>query len=368
MKIYLKYYSGQNLGDDLFVKIFCEHFSESRIYLIGNPRYFPEKIKNARKDFSTLCFFVLGFLKTRTNFRLILTLEKWLIKRISRRHIFVTIGGSIFMDNRKTNREIDFSIQEKNVSYINEDSINFEGTQFVLNANLGPIYSNEYISNIRKNFSDYKHVVLRDFSSYLLVKDMKNVSYAPDCAFMLKKRHPINKKKIMVISVIDYNRFEKQGWDYLNLLEKISNYYIKKGFKVILTSFCDREGDNKTIEQLKKRTDGVESLIYNGRNIDEICKCFSEATFVIASRFHSMILAMLYKKPFVPIIYNCKMKNYLIDVNFSGLSILPETVAQTSEVDIEKSLQEGLNYNCEDHFTNAKKQFSAVEKYINSFK
>ena len=38
-KILLNYYSRNNLGDDLFIKIFTEYFNDCLIYLIVNPRY-----------------------------------------------------------------------------------------------------------------------------------------------------------------------------------------------------------------------------------------------------------------------------------------------------------------------------------------
>lgn len=44
--IFLQYYSRLNFGDDLFVRIFAEQFSDYRICLLGNPVYLPKNMSS----------------------------------------------------------------------------------------------------------------------------------------------------------------------------------------------------------------------------------------------------------------------------------------------------------------------------------
>lgn len=55
-KILLNYYSRNNLGDDLFIKIFTEYFNDCLIYLIVNPRYTLKNMGGMSKFIHFRCY------------------------------------------------------------------------------------------------------------------------------------------------------------------------------------------------------------------------------------------------------------------------------------------------------------------------
>ena len=84
----------------------------------------------------------------------------------------VEIGGSIFMQNNRGGRTaLDFGKKRKLDFHINS-SLQNHGKRFVIGANLGPVYTEQYWEWIK-----------RDYSSYYMVKELKHIQYAPDVIF-----------------------------------------------------------------------------------------------------------------------------------------------------------------------------------------
>jgi len=61
----------------------------------------------------------------------------------------------------------------------------------------------------------------------------------------------------------------------------------------------------------------TEIIIYNG-NINNFLKKFLSASYVIGTRFHSVILGLAAGIPIFPICYNSKLKNALLSYEFKG--------------------------------------------------
>ena len=369
MKIYLKYYSGRNLGDDLFVKLFAEHYSDRKIYLIGNPLFKPKNIKNIRTPFVAYIITLLMFVCTRTKNKAIKAVTTKIVDNIyaylSKRHCFVKIGGSIFMDTMIDN--IDFSVDDKCKRVIlKERFLNEDGFGFIIGVNLGPSIDPNYFERIKIELNKYMHVTLRDYSSYNQVKDVKHVSYAPDIVFMMNDDKDASKEEnSIVLSLVNSNRFTKNN-EYYNVLTKVIQYYQSKDYKINIISFCDREADGIAVNHLINNISNknVFTYTYNGQNIDEICGLFANSKGVIASRFHSMVLGMIYNKPVYPIVYNCKMGNYLLDVNYTGKYSKIDTISNDDFDDIICTLSNPACYSVENHKKNAYLQFKAIDSYI----
>ena len=55
---------------------------------------------------------------------------------------------------------------------------------YIIGANIGPIYYEEYIAELKKDvFNNAQDVCLRDSKSHQYVENMKNVRVAPDIIF-----------------------------------------------------------------------------------------------------------------------------------------------------------------------------------------
>ena len=112
-KIVLRFYSCHNLGDDLFVLLFTEHFSSCRIRLLVNPKCIPGELPpNVRiHPYSYLDFLLCKLIDLcdvhgiTGALRLLNRFQTGCIDILkSNCDAFVKIGGSIFMrlDARKS--------------------------------------------------------------------------------------------------------------------------------------------------------------------------------------------------------------------------------------------------------------------------
>ena len=208
-EILLQYYAKQNLGDDLFVSILSDHFSDCKINLLSNPAYVPKALgANVSVHPFSIVRSVLGKLQSLIGWNHPIThkLEAWqratLDRIISRNDAFVFIGGSIFLQRGAKNQEVDFLTDRKPVfTYSSQHQTS--GKSFIIGANLGPIYTKEFLASIKSTLTGYAHVTLRDYSSYCLVNDLSHVQYAPDVIFMAQQPPVTTAEKSVVISVID---------------------------------------------------------------------------------------------------------------------------------------------------------------------
>ena len=373
-KILLKYYSRKNLGDDLFVKIFTEYFNDCIIYLMANPWYTPKNLgKNVKvHPFSflyTLTGKMMGLLGYQNRISSILQyfLDYCLNRIENKLDAVVYIGGSIFMDKARGDSPLDFGIKGS-VDYNVSSSLQKDGKRFVIGANLGPAYSEQYWKGIKALLKEYKHVCLRDYSSYNMVKELSHVQYAPDVIFLTNYSRACRNEENVVISVINVSQYTSDQnviSAYYNLLEEVIIYFSSKEIKVVLTSFCEREGDGIGIRELLNRvTSNYVTTCYYDGDMEKMLSLFADSSFVIASRFHSFILAVLLEKPVFPIAYNCKTENYLYDLNFSGRYVKLNGIANLKLDDILFNYKNRIITDCTKHKQYAVNQFWGLRKYL----
>ena len=261
--IFLQYYSRLNFGDDLFVRIFAEQFPNHRVCLLGNPAYIPEKLgSNVHISPFSWITVALGVIQARVKGQV----AKQLLQHLYDRSIAtaqrnaaasVMIGGSIFMDTKNRQDEIRFDVAEAVERDFSVRSSILPGrTNFVIGANLGPAYREDYFQNMKHRTEAYAHICVRDYASYSELQDCPNVQYAPDVVFALDpiRRAPVEKK--VAISVIDPSKHTKDPQiieSYYELLAQTISTLCESGHKIVLVSFCKREGDEVGIAQLCNR-------------------------------------------------------------------------------------------------------------------
>ena len=71
----------------------------------------------------------------------------------------------------------------------------------------------------------------------------------------------------------------------------------------------------------------MKKYLYEGE-YNKATELLGRCKYVIATRFHAVILALLFGKPVYPIIYSDKTKNVLYDIKFKGDTI---TINKISE-------------------------------------
>lgn len=353
-------YTSFNLGDDLFIKELCYRYSRTHFYIYCSPKY-----KNNFKSIKNLSIIPsnniiyrgINFLLNKLKINL--TVEDFFAKK---KDITIYIGGSIFMQHGNWKRKLS-----------RLDNIVKSGTSFfITGANFGPYTDKEFVDGYRSLFRQMKGISFRDQYSYNLFKDLPNVTLADDVIFQMdtKQYQSDIEDDYIIISVIKPSiRKHLEGYDelYYEKIKDISVEFAKKGHKVILMSFCEREGDVEAINSVKslipeKYKDYIEEYKYK-HDIDGALNIIAQSKYVVATRFHAMILGWVFKKPVFPIAYSDKMTNVIKDIDFKGSYVNFHSL---------KSLNPKLVYDCMETNTvdiseqraGAEKHFAKLDEYL----
>lgn len=351
-------YTHYNLGDDLFIKTICERYPNTNFLLLAPRGYCMtfSNLKNLKIIKSDSVLFRSGkLIATALNKKQIL--YSFLARKC---HLQIYAGGSIFIQH----------------DHWKEDYINVQAMAtkkipfFVLGANFGPFYEQGFLQAYYKLFCHLTDICFRDHYSYSLFKELPNVRLATDMIFQMEPIYLRNAEQSVIISVIKPSiRKSLQGYDeiYYNKMREIICCFLKEGYHVTLMSFCEYERDHEAIENIlaplsKPYINHIHTFYYK-HDLEEALKLISSCTFVVATRFHAMILGWLYQKSVFPIAYSSKMTNMIKDVNFQGdyvqfhelETLEAETVYQSmnrNRIDVTKQI------------IKAKEQFMKLDMYI----
>ena len=312
-KIFLYAYSINNLGDDLFILSILRRYPKTKILLRKNN--FSTAPFQAHKNFITIKeenLFTKIAKQIRPSFAA--RLRNY---QESRCEVTVYIGGSIF---------IEYDHWATILTWW--DYVARHRKFYVLGANFGPWHTEEYLKKLDIIFSNMQDVCFRDRYSKALFLDNSKVRYAPDILLGYPMPKAQIEDKRAFISLIDCESKDEgdnqlSGFDktYVDSMAKLTQWLIDRDWKVVLSSFCKAEGDEKGVQKvLKKLKDAssVEIKNYDGTNMDEILCEMAKASIIYGSRFHAVILGFAARRPVVPIIYSDKTTRVLEDLHFSG--------------------------------------------------
>lgn len=321
MKILLNGYFHENLGDDLFYQLIVRRYPQHQFYMPvhadhahaytgnGNVKVWRQNklLRGANKLLSALSprFAVNTLAGNFTD-------------------LSVLIGGSMFQelfaDGSDLKRLAQMPRHKKGL--------------YVLGINFGPHKTQGYLDACRDYLSGATDVCFRDSVSYQYFSDFPNTRLGSDIVFGIESICPrvATHSNTCVISVMDF--FSKPGLatygkEYYRFLVEAALHQQSLGRKVQMVSFCKWEGDERAIEEFfrncpEEATKDISVLRYNGKNWKEICQAISGAEYVIASRFHSMVLALAYGVPTVVIGYSNKTVQLLADMGQKDLVITPD--------------------------------------------
>lgn len=318
-KYLLRAYLDNNIGDDLMVEIFTSNAKDSTFYIKSN------------------AFELLGYENRFSNVKKIPNNIVSQILLLFKYDAFITIGGSMFQEpNNKNKRYIKHIIRSSyNFSKVLLTNILFKLSKkkvFIIGCNVGPIYSKWFHMLFKMIFKTSDYTTVRDRQSYELLYSMRvkpsNVFLAPDMVhqflsipFQLQRDNGIK----IGISVIDL-KHDDLNKNYISFLlsmitaMKNSNSDISFYIYSFNTGF---EDDRVISESLAAQIDSsfnVKSIVYTG-DIQNFLSIFKLMDYVICSRFHSIILAMNFNIPILPISYSEKTNNYLHTIKYMGVII-----------------------------------------------
>lgn len=312
-------YLRNNLGDDLMVKILLERYKNLRFYygedgnirnrsLLVLPNFLDKEHIYERYGRWNHLVSILSF-GSLPNAVFHHRFQKILKECIGS----VYIGGSLFNSHQGESPEQRIAREKSQVS---------RTPYFVVGCNFNPKESRSYIDAFREFFASVAGVSFRDRASYELFQELPNAQYASDVVFNLdiRRYQGAEKNNTVLISVVDCEQKQYQV-SYTEVYEtaivKICEAAILRGLTPVLMSFCKFEGDETAITRILDRTPGgirEQIRVYHYEdNIDEALSLYSRAQCVVATRFHAMILAMLFELPFFVVSYNDKVRHVLQD-------------------------------------------------------
>lgn len=352
-RVFLYAYDRQNLGDDLFVHTITRRYQNVRFYMWSDRRN--------RKTFASLpnlkvidcdSHFVRFLQKLRPS--LVVRYKSWLEKRCD---AVVYIGGSIFYEY----------LHGEGIpawwSYMSETH-----PLYVMGANFGPYQTETYREQMGAIFAKMRDVCFRDRYSTNLFPKVTTVRYAPDLLFSYPVPKVPQKPGQLFVSVVDcagkaegdhsLATFEDS---YISNMATLLRSYLTAGWHVVFASFCEAEGDLKAIREICKvldvsETSGqVDILAYDGSNSEQLLTELAASEYVIASRFHGAILALVAGVPVFPVIYSNKTAQVLEDISFPGKWA---DLRDAEQISFEYSLQNrkiaydtaGLKFASQKHF------------------
>ncbi|UAL46929.1 polysaccharide pyruvyl transferase family protein [Sutcliffiella horikoshii] len=356
--VFLEAYTNVNLGDDLFIKILCERYPQVNFILFA-----PKEYKRIFKKNKNIKCFSNSSYKIRLIDKLFAMFNRknYFQTKIKKSCIAtVKIGGSMFIQSVNWRKHLDeFGKNTPDNPY------------FLLGANFGPYDEEEYYGLHQRVFKEYTDICFRESLSYALFKQLPNVRVADDIVFNLKTKlngHVKNEVFISVIKPSYRNQIKHTEKQYFETLSKLIIKFIQNSIKVNLVGFCQNEGDNEGISTIidiipQEYQRHVNAHQYTG-NIDEILELMSRSKYVIATRFHAMILAWLYKKPVLPLVYSQKMQNIIDDVGFKGLTF---NITEMDNLDPEEvlfSLKSQEVMEIKKQVVNSRSHFLILDQYL----
>ena len=342
-KVFVDIYLQFNLGDDLFLDILAKKYPNHEFtlnHLGSNYDEFLSKYHNVKRRKYTV------FNKIKQRFKISEYISNY--EQIAEDHdAMLFIGGSIFREE-----EYHKTLYEERLKIVRAFKKRNKPI-FILGANFGPVETESFVNDYREFFKLCDDVCFRDSYSYHLFKNLTNVRYAPDIVFQMNIEEYANVKheKKVGFSIIDVNH--KKGLEiyqdeYIKSTISSINLFAEKGYDCCLMSFCDHEGDLKTIETIKAQLppnilEKVTVYSYDG-NINNALKIIASFKLLIAARFHANILGLMLDINVVPIIYSQKTFNMLQDMNLhNNIVTMDKLHLQFDEDFINKSLNNKIN-------------------------
>ena len=311
-----------NVGDDLFVRTLVSRYPDVRFVLIAKKPY----KKMLAKYTNVTVYEVDGFPLNLCRKLGIDTKIRWRITHECDYAVY--IGGSIFIEYSDWK---DQHIWYKEL--FDNDRLHIMG------CNWGPCKTKQFEDNMMAVFSQVKDICFRDQYSYQTFSCLPNVRYAPDIIFGMdwSAYAGIEEKKQVLISVVNCRsrsvKLAEYTSDYNRFIGGLTERFVNLGYHVVFCSFWERNGDLAAAEEIRESLPpqvktGTSIANYCGTNMDHILELIAESEYVVATRFHAMILGLSAKKKVLPLIYNLKTRTVLEDLSFRGayyeITRLPE--------------------------------------------
>lgn len=317
-RVLLSAYTQLNLGDDLLIKSIIDRYPDTLFVIPCRKAYgafFSSYNNVVPVNLNTGLFLHIDRLARRFEPSSFYALSSILLRFLDLKYRFthyIVIGGSIFME---ASGDKGYNLYK---SFVRVKNILRNAKLLFLGCNFGPYVSEEYKQNVYKVLSFADDVCFRDRMSYESFPKQGNIRLGNDVVLESLKIPTVEKKKsigISLISLKDRNKLSCLADSYRHKIEEIISFFVDKHYEVVLFSFCKHLGDLEEAEVIRSSLNNnqrVSIYSYEG-NMDEALKIFGQMEYVIASRFHAVILGMLFNMNVFPVAYSNKTKEMLND-------------------------------------------------------
>lgn len=356
-KVMLYAYLNSNFGDDLFIKILLERYPNTKFKFIGNDNYLKTFEDRNNKDIIYTSNFLFRLIRYALNNLNKMNLLYKFISKNCDYNIFV--GGSLFIesDNR-----------EEQIKYYS-DLISNKKKSFLCGTNFGPYKSEEFFHFFNNYIDCFEDVCFREHYSTKLFRNKNNVRYAPDIVFNLKYNNKsIEEDPKLILISVKYFHDKVIRKKYNESIAKTIDELVNEGYKVVIVSFCKIEGDEIAIDEILSilqdvTIEKVETYNYSS-NINECLDLFLKARYILGTRYHAMIIGFLFNKITIPIIYNPKMTNVLIDMKYEGLQYNVEEIEYLNYKEIISYFNNALIIDISQIVNEAQNCFKSMDLYL----
>lgn len=323
--VFLYAYAELNVGDDLFLHKLVSSYPDVRFVMIARKPY--QQMFSGYPN-------VTVYRKGAFLLRLVNKLGPagpipWWVARACDYAVY--IGGSILQEYPHW---VDQHLYYRNL-FDNE-------RLYFLGCNWGPCLTKQFEHNMADVLSRMKDVCFRDRYSFNTFSHLPNVRYAPDILLGLdwSRFAQIPEKQQVMLSVVDCTSeaigLAPYAEQYNRFMARLAEEFAASGCRPILCAFSEDLGDCRAAETIRslmapqfRAQTGLVS--YQGTNLEQILHLIAESQYIVATRFHAMILGLVAGKQVLPVIYSNKTRNVLEDLSFQGacldIQALPEDPA-----------------------------------------
>jgi colanic acid/amylovoran biosynthesis protein len=241
----------------------------------------------------------------------------------------------------------------------------------VIGCNFGPYKTEAYRAFIFSRLEKARDVCFRDRYSFHVFSSLDHVRVAPDVLFGYPNYPALRQGRGVGISVLcldDRPELKHMADRYYSVIAQTVDTCAQQKIPVKLFSFCEAEGDPKAIREIMRhsKTKCAEVCEYHG-DIDSILEQLNQCEYIVASRFHAMVIGWCLCKKVFPVVYSDKQLHVLHDVGYSGSHWdLRKTEADT-DIRLMDRILEANCLDVRDDQERAQQQFEMLDGYINEF-
>ena len=352
----------KNIGDDLFVYLVCNRYTNVQFYITSDANYGTlSKIQNLKFDYALKKWLWASSIGTNSR-------AKFLVGRI------LQYMYSLFIEHFDVGIYI-VGNAFKNPNYSGSNQIlwlkrriNLVDRFYIISTNFGPFNNKKWIEDCRNVFSKAEDICFRDEESYDYFSKLPNVRYARDAVFSLGKQIS-SKEKNIIVSVVDFSfegrndLLKSKTQEFENRIADIASKYANEGYQITFLNSNTKQdlpACSRIIDKIENKN-MIHTINYNG-DLDEVFEIYKKSCFVIGTRLHTIILSLLYDIPVLPIIYDIKVENVLSSVGFTGEKIYLEKIYELTFSKAQKALSEYSFCLSQRDICDSASQFKKIDK------